>query len=123
MFAVLKSKTKGFTLVELIVTVSIVVLLAGVAVPIFIGLTDKAKQGAEIAGATEIANVINLYNNMSPDDKLSQADVDGWASSDDMKASGLNEMAPILEPMDFTKARDRVSVSPKGVATVDTAFN
>ena len=39
----MKMKQKGFTLVELVITIAIVIILSVVSVPIYKGYTDKAK--------------------------------------------------------------------------------
>ena len=40
---------KGFALIELIVVVAIIAILAAIAVPSFIGLISKSKQGVDVA--------------------------------------------------------------------------
>ncbi len=40
----MKRKLKGFTLVELVITIAIVIILSVVSVPIYQGYTNKAKQ-------------------------------------------------------------------------------
>ncbi len=58
----LKENQKGFTLIELIVVVAILAVLAAVAVPNFMGMTQKANTATEVAAAAEVANAINIYN-------------------------------------------------------------
>mgnify|MGYP002622375593 CR=1 FL=1 len=45
----MKRKLKGFTLVELVITIAIVIILSVVSVPIYRGYTDKAKMSEAYA--------------------------------------------------------------------------
>lgn len=58
----LKKNRKGFTLIELIVVVAIIAILAAVAVPTFVGMQDKARDGVYTANASALAGAINVYN-------------------------------------------------------------
>lgn len=53
----------GFTLVELIVVVSIIGILASVAVPMYTGQTAKAKTKAALADMKNIKAALELYYN------------------------------------------------------------
>lgn len=112
---------KGFTLIELVVVVAILAILAAVAVPQVLGMLDKTKQGMEIAGATEIANAINLYNAAGPNTLITQSDVNGWSSRADVE-SNLGGLTPHLNPDNFAQAIARINVDANGVATVDTTI-
>ena len=54
--------TKGFTLIELMVTVLIVIILAAVAIPILRGRIDAAKWSEGKAGAGTIAVALRAYS-------------------------------------------------------------
>ena len=41
-------KKSGFTLVELIVVIAVMAILAGVAIPVYTGYINKARQGADL---------------------------------------------------------------------------
>lgn len=45
----MKNNKKGFTLAELLVVVAIIAVLVAIAIPVFSGATDKAKQAADDA--------------------------------------------------------------------------
>ena len=57
---------KGFTIIELIVVIAIIAILAAIAIPMFIGLTDKANTAVAQANAHSIATAVNSYNAMNP---------------------------------------------------------
>ena len=54
-------KTKGFTLVELMVVVLIVGILAAIAIPVMRGRVDSAKWSEGKAGAGTIATALRAY--------------------------------------------------------------
>lgn len=53
-------KKKGFTLIELIIVMAILVILATAALPRLGGITVKAKKSADIANARTIVNAISI---------------------------------------------------------------
>lgn len=44
-------KRKGFTIVELVIVIAIVAVLAGVLIPTFASIIDKANQSADVQAA------------------------------------------------------------------------
>lgn len=56
-----KRKKKGFTLVELIVVIAILVILAAIAVPRFQGFRETAAISADRASAASIVKAADLY--------------------------------------------------------------
>lgn len=58
---------KGFTLIELMVVVIIIGILAAVAIPQFVGQTDKAKEKAAKADLKMIGNALEMYYNENND--------------------------------------------------------
>lgn len=64
-------KRKGFTIVELIIVISILGVLAVVYLPRFAGATDEAKKAADRSSAATIAKACEMYymiNGMKGDD-------------------------------------------------------
>ena len=53
-----KLKASSFTLVELLVVISIIGLLAGLAVPAIQGGLDKAKQGVDVSNARQLGIIL-----------------------------------------------------------------
>jgi general secretion pathway protein G len=51
----------GFTLVEMLVVVAIIVILAGVAVPITLGVLDEARKDTARTNIAHIVQAINTY--------------------------------------------------------------
>ena len=54
-------KRAGFTLTEMLVVVAIIVVLAGIAVPITMGVLDNAKKDAARANVHTIVNAVTAY--------------------------------------------------------------
>lgn len=54
-----KKKKKGFTIIELIIVMSIIAILAAIAIPKFGDIRNKANISADIATAKNIYSVIN----------------------------------------------------------------
>lgn len=56
-----KKKSKGFTLVELVVVIAILAILAAIAVPRVTGTLTKSKQAADDASIQAVESAAQLY--------------------------------------------------------------
>lgn len=55
-------KTKGFTLIELIIVIAIIGILALIIIPQVIGYTNKARNGTDVSDAKTLISAISTYN-------------------------------------------------------------
>ncbi len=76
---------KGFTLVELVITIAIVIILSAISVPIYRGYVDKAKwsEGYALLGTILSAQkaYFSEYGNFL-DDHQSSGGVNGWTNNE-----------------------------------------
>ena len=99
----LKKNRKGFTLIELIVVVAIIAILAAIAVPNFIGLQQKAKDGVTIADATALAGAVNVFNSLQTNDgdKISTAAGATSAKLGDLFPQGITDLGAAQGQLQF----------------------
>ena len=53
-----QNKKRGFTIVELVIVIAVIAILAGVLVPTFSGIVNKAKKSAALQKATSAYHVL-----------------------------------------------------------------
>lgn len=130
----LRKNQKGFTLIEVLIVVAILIILAAVAVPNIAGLRKEAQRGVEIANASEIATAINVYNSTregtdqikatGTENKLAATDIDTAILK--LKTAGLlpvfknNKGAEDTDNAAAKIAFAYIRIDAAGIASVDT---
>jgi prepilin-type N-terminal cleavage/methylation domain-containing protein len=61
--AIVRSLSRGFTLIELLVVVSIVVILAGIALPVFTTVQERARVTQDMSNLRQIGLATQMYLN------------------------------------------------------------
>jgi len=111
--------TKGFTLVELIVVIAILVVLSGMAVVAFVGLTAAAERNAAEADAAALASALNNFNAYARGDaRIENA---AGLSAALVGNAVVLEVPPVgvqTEPMVFTVRFDDVPRANRAVGNV-----
>ena len=54
-------RTKGFTLMELIIVMALLAIIAAILIPMFLNTTDRARLRSDIQSARVIQNAMELY--------------------------------------------------------------
>jgi prepilin-type N-terminal cleavage/methylation domain-containing protein len=57
----MKKPTSAFTLIELLVVITIIAILASIALPVFNGVTERANQTKDLSNAKQIAVAMKLF--------------------------------------------------------------
>lgn len=72
MLSKLIKNKKGFTLIELIVVIAVLVILAAIAIPTYIGITQSAEDKVALSNAVILCNAYNTYQQLYPDQMFSE---------------------------------------------------
>ncbi len=113
------SKEKGFTLIEVIVVISIITIFAALAVPSIISINQRAKNTVTVTNARTIATGINAHNQKyeADPDRIISALPDDF----DTLASSLGLLCPKLSEDEAADAMELISIS-NNIATVDKSL-
>ncbi len=120
----LKDK-KGFTLIELIVVLAILVVLMAIALPTFSGLIDDSKQKTADANARTVYTAAKAYITMNSTEPVSDTDsiyADAIKKGiDDYLGEGFDDVTitSILYKTDGTITVEVSSENKKGTYPVD----
>jgi general secretion pathway protein G len=88
----MKSRSKGFTLIELVVTVAIVGIMASVAVPLGELTLQRVKEQQLRSGLRQIREALDAYKRASDEGRvLRRADGSGYPRTLDELASGVED--------------------------------
>ena len=122
--SILKSlkKSKGFTLIELMIVVAIIGILAAVAIPAYNDYTQTTKASAGIAGLSSFKTTVAMCFQKEGSLKLCKAGSKGIPSAV-AKAGAINYLSEVdvkgglitatLEAKDRSGEPIKVSISPK----------
>lgn len=89
----MKNNTSAFTLIELLVVITIIAILASIALPVFNGVTERANQTKDLSNAKQIGLAAKLFatdNNGNFPSKQPAAD---YAGGTDLAAGGASNDA------------------------------
>ena len=53
---------KGFTMIQLIIVIAIIVILAAISIPVYLNVVENAKENVLVANTSEVAKIAALYS-------------------------------------------------------------
>ena len=101
---------KGFTLAELLIVVAIIAVLVAIAVPLFVGSLNKAKEARDNANIRAVRGAAAVYVLEKADDTASvwttNAKANGWIVTAEITANGEIVSMNVTPKADATAKTD-----------------
>lgn len=88
-----KNNKKGFTIVELVIVIAVIAILAGVLIPTFANMVDKANKSADLQAAT------NAFKSYVADNADKDEDMDLYIFVDNDTVYQVTDGKLAQEPM------------------------
>ena len=70
-----KTNKKGFTIVELVIVIAVIAILAGVLIPTFTSVTNRAKESAALQKARTAYTAVSVYDIDAKQDNVADNEV------------------------------------------------
>ena len=96
-FTDIKTKSQGFTIVELLIVVVVIAILAAITIVSYTGITNRANQSASKAAATTVQKKAELYYSEVGNYPVSKANFNGDSSKSYYLAGGFGSIAPTAD--------------------------
>lgn len=89
----MKRNPPGFTLIELLVVITIIAILASIALPVFNGVTERANQTKDLSNAKQIALAAKMFATDNNGNFPSKAPGADYTTATDLTAGGVSNDA------------------------------